>query len=349
MFDSAEFPADQRVDAWREAVESALVTADVRVLDPAVFTARLHVTSLGIAQIAASSYASLAARRTARMIRKSDPECYQLVLVESGRQRIRQLDRCEHLRPGELVLYDSSTSSEVFVGDQPTLAGAVVLQFPKRLLPIPEARVARLVAVPLPAATGVGDLFAGFLRGLAVGRHDRTERDTLRLGHIAVDLASAVLAHHLDDATAPPHSPGHVLYLNVASFIDRNLHRVDLVPATIAAAHGISVRYLHRIFQQHHETAVAAHVRARRLDHCRRDLADPGLRHLTIAAIATRWGFGRPSDFGRAFRNDVGMSPGDYRAWAGVHGKRSTGRGTGVNRPTDRSTSGVRTPGGVSR
>ncbi|WP_253770955.1 helix-turn-helix domain-containing protein [Goodfellowiella coeruleoviolacea] len=53
--------------------------------------------------------------------------------------------------------------------------------------------------------------------------------------------------------------------------------------------------------------------RRRRLDRCQRDLADPSLHHLSIAAIAARWGFARPADFSRAFRRATGMSPGEYR------------------------------------
>ncbi|MBE8516836.1 helix-turn-helix domain-containing protein [Amycolatopsis sp. H6(2020)] len=63
----------------------------------------------------------------------------------------------------------------------------------------------------------------------------------------------------------------------------------------------------------HHPVSVAAHIRARRLDRARRDLADGRLGHLTIATIARRWGFSRPADFSRAFRRHTGTPPRDYR------------------------------------
>jgi AraC-like DNA-binding protein len=86
-----------------------------------------------------------------------------------------------------------------------------------------------------------------------------------------------------------------------------------LRPATIARAHQISPRYLHRIFQQHHSVSVATHIRTRRLDRARRDLVDRRLDHLTIATIARRWGFSRPADFSRAFQRYTGAPPRDYR------------------------------------
>ncbi|MFI7546083.1 hypothetical protein [Actinoplanes sp. NPDC049599] len=89
-----------------------------------------------------------------------------------------------------------------------------------------------------------------------------------------MDLTTAVLAHHLDRANAPLRSPTHTLYLRLAAFIEDNLRHPDLHPATIAAAHCISLRYLHRIVQEHHPVGVATHIRTRRLDRARHDLAD---------------------------------------------------------------------------
>nr|WP_243274742.1 helix-turn-helix domain-containing protein [Streptomyces albus] len=61
---------------------------------------------------------------------------------------------------------------------------------------------------------------------------------------------------------------------------------------------------------------VAAWIRRQRLEHCRRDLADPRLRDRPIHAIAARWGFPRPGDFTRAFRAAYGIPPRDYRRMA---------------------------------
>ncbi|MGC0416889.1 helix-turn-helix domain-containing protein [Embleya sp. AB8] len=100
----------------------------------------------------------------------------------------------------------------------------------------------------------------------------------------------------------------------VLGYIDHHLAE-ELPPATIAAAHHISVRHLHALFRQQGDT-VGDHVRRRRLDHIRRDLADPGLAHLPAYAVAARWGFREASHFGKAFRAEYGTSPGDFRARA---------------------------------
>ncbi|MGW1626025.1 helix-turn-helix transcriptional regulator [Streptomyces sp. NPDC002172] len=76
--------------------------------------------------------------------------------------------------------------------------------------------------------------------------------------------------------------------------------------------HQISLRYLHRVCQQQATTPMAF-IRQQRLDRCRRDLANAALSHLTIHAVATRWGYPQPDRFSRAFRTAVGMSPSEYR------------------------------------
>ncbi|MFF4947929.1 AraC-like ligand-binding domain-containing protein [Streptomyces chattanoogensis] len=318
VFDSAELPVHDRIEAWVATTALALVTTEIRPLDPAAFTARLRSMSLGAAQLTEMSYAPLVSQRTPALIRQSDPEHYQVALVRSGHQGIEQARTRSLLGPGDLVLYDSSRPFDAMVDGSRAEATAesLLLQFPKRLLPLPESRIAGLLAVRLPGTEGIGRLCAQFMTALAEEHTRCTPRDTARLGHTALGLVTAVLAHHLDDeTTAPAQSQPQVLFLRVTSFIDRHLHAPDLGPATVASAHRISLRYLHRIFQQH-GTSVRTYIRQQRLDRCRRDLADPHLRHLTVHAIAARWGFSRPADFSRAFRTAVGMPPSDYRALA---------------------------------
>ncbi|WPB89422.1 helix-turn-helix transcriptional regulator [Streptomyces malaysiensis] len=106
--------------------------------------------------------------------------------------------------------------------------------------------------------------------------------------------------------------------MRVRAFIDSHLHDPELTPTAIAAAHHISVSYLHRIFQEEAPTdggpgTVMGHVRERRLERARRDLADPALRTRPIHEIAHRWGFTHQTSFTRAFRARYHMPPAEYR------------------------------------
>ncbi|MEU8542146.1 AraC family transcriptional regulator [Streptomyces sp. NPDC048717] len=107
-----------------------------------------------------------------------------------------------------------------------------------------------------------------------------------------------------------------MLLSRVQAYVQEHLAAPDLTPDTIAAAHHISTRYLHRIFQQQGLT-VAAWVRRQRLDRCRLDLADPSLGDLPVRRVAARWGFDEPASFTRAFRAAYGTTPGAFRVRAG--------------------------------
>ncbi|WP_244176731.1 helix-turn-helix domain-containing protein [Streptomyces albus] len=340
VFDSTVLPAGERLEAWTEVTAQALMRTRIKVTEPSSFEARLWATVLGAARLTVTSYGPLVARRTPALIRQLDPEWYQVAVVRSGRQGIEQARNRSRLEAGSLVVYDSSRPFEAVVdGIGPT--ETLLLQFPKRLVPLPSSKIDRLLAVPLPGTQGIGRVFTRFVNTLAEEPSaPYPALDRVRLGQTALDLAAAVLAHHLDEeAAAPSRSPGHVLFLRFTSFIEEHLRDPDLGPAAVAAAHQVSLRYLHRIFQEH-GTSVSAHVKQRRLDRCRRDLADPALRHLTVHAIATRWGFTRASDFSRSFRAAVGMPPGRYRAAALAPAAEDDGESAPAGRVPGRGRSG---------
>lgn len=99
------------------------------------------------------------------------------------------------------------------------------------------------------------------------------------------------------------------------AFIEERLGDPSLSPAAIAAAHFISLRYLHRLFEGE-QTTVADWIRRRRLERCRRDLLDPALRDRPVSAVAARWGLPSAAHFSRLFRAAHGVPPAEYRRMA---------------------------------
>ena len=126
------------------------------------------------------------------------------------------------------------------------------------------------------------------------------------------------LAHELDVRDwGTPEARRHALLSTVQAFIQQHLGEPWLSPATIAAAHHISLRSLHQLFHDEGLT-VAGWIRQRRLEYCRRELSDPALASRPVAAIAARWGFSSASDFSRAFRAVHGLPPAEFRRSAHV-------------------------------
>ncbi|WP_329066767.1 helix-turn-helix domain-containing protein [Streptomyces sp. NBC_01429] len=114
-----------------------------------------------------------------------------------------------------------------------------------------------------------------------------------------IELISVALEAQLGDARP---CPDEALRDRVLGYIEARLSDRDLVPAGIAAAHHISVRRLHKLFEDQPLT-VAALIRRRRLERCRADLTHSDR---TVAAVAARWGFGDPAHFSRLFKATYG-------------------------------------------
>ncbi|WP_030694363.1 helix-turn-helix domain-containing protein [Streptomyces globisporus] len=313
VLDTTHLPPAQRTSAWAEATSLALVATHFKFPDPTAFGARIRTTTLGAAQLSTMSYAQLVSYRSPRLIRQSDPELYQLAVITSGRQGIDQARRSTSLRPGEIVLYDSSRPFEASATG-PGSCSSLVLQFPRRLMSLPDNVVAPLCGTALGTANGVRYVFRQALISLTEAGTDLTACDRQRLGTTVIDLAAAVIAQSADRTSAlPAESRTAMMYHEITAFITRRLHDPGLKPAAIAAAHSISSRYLQRIFQLH-GTTTNDFIRQERIARCRRDLADPSLLTTPVSTIGIRWGYTRASDFTRAFRTATGMTPTEYRA-----------------------------------
>ncbi|MFH9354839.1 helix-turn-helix domain-containing protein [Kitasatospora sp. NPDC017646] len=318
VFDSQRLPVLDRVEAWRDITASALIPNEFVVDRAAEFRASLRAAELGGAQVTDLTYASMTSRRTPRLIRQSDPEMYCVGLILRGQQVIVQ-DRCEApLGAGDLVVYSTSHPYAAAVEAGRDTAASVVVQVSRAMVPVSSNRVDRILAARMSGREGVGGLLAGFLTHVATDTVPYRSADSQRLGGVLVDLITAWLAHHIDGADqTPTETHQHVQFLEIQDFIRRHLGDAELSPATVAAAHHISLRTLHRLFHNHaHGVTVGSYIRRQRLAHARRDLGDPRLSTRPVLAIAARWGFLRPADFTRAFRTQYGITPSDYRSQA---------------------------------
>ena len=122
-----------------------------------------------------------------------------------------------------------------------------------------------------------------------------------------VDLVGFVLSER--DAFASEDSAVVAAHRRrVLVHIDRHCLDADLDAAGIAAACGLSLRYLHRVFASC-EQSVMERVGQARLDHAHRLLLDRAWHRLSVAEIAYRSGFSSAAVFSRAYKRRYGVSP----------------------------------------
>jgi AraC-like DNA-binding protein len=125
-----------------------------------------------------------------------------------------------------------------------------------------------------------------------------------------IDLETAILTEVIAPQTPAP-GPDRV-YSAAVAYIERHLAERDLRPPQIAEALGVSLRYLHRAFDDK-DVTVARLLRERRLEQVANALriAD---RQLPLQVLAARFGFGSQDQLARAFRRQYGMSMSEYRS-----------------------------------
>ncbi|MFF2200819.1 helix-turn-helix domain-containing protein [Streptomyces sp. NPDC058145] len=251
---------------------------------------------------------------------------WHLLLVRHGELVLEQEGRTLRAGPGGSVLLDSGLPYRL------RLAGAANSLVSAHLGRRPQAH-GRPRTQELGARPDLAVLVAGLLAGLAGETAPHRPGDEQRLGTVVSDLVALLLDEEPDDSALLP---------RVQAYIVRHLSDGGLTPDRVAAAHCISTRYLHRLFQRQGLT-VASWIKGQRLERCRRDLRDPGLSRLPVHVIGARWGFAQAADFSRAFRAAYGTTPTCFRA--GVPGAR------GRCAPSDcaRSANDIRVPAQQTR
>jgi AraC-like DNA-binding protein len=312
-------PRATRAAYWNEVVAANIGGLDLRLDDEPDGRDELLIGTVGPLQVAVSRSGPGEARRTPAHIRRHEPEHFVLFVQAEGVTLSEQDGRCCRFEPGDIGISDLSRPLRCAYSER----RAIMLSYPKALSPLPEHRVAGLTGVAIPGSDGTAALVSGLVRQLPEHLDADDGAHGTRIGSAILDLVNVGLAARLDQERAlPVETRSRALLHQCRGFIENHLADGRLTPAVVAAAHHISLRYLHRLFEPTGES-VAALIRSRRLDRCRRDLLDPGQRERPVAAIGARWGLINPAHFNRAFKHRFGLPPAEYRAVHGAWGGNS--------------------------
>jgi AraC-like DNA-binding protein len=311
LCDTRGVAAGHRFELWSQCLASSFFPLRVERLHRATFNARLEAYSLGPLQIFRGIADGCAPVRTAACIAAGDPERLQVHLLRRGRCQVTQEERSSETTAGDITLMVSSRPFTVRSSGPHDL---LIFSIPLRLLGPHADRLGRCTALRIPGDQGLAARVGPFLNGLADGLQD---------GSIAQDdvaLADGVVA--LTRALCGPSGPGagglgqamsDGLLTRVKCYIDSHLHEADLGPERIAAAHFVSTRYLHKLFEEE-EMTLFRWIQHRRLERCCDDLRDETLAGRSIASIAARWGFRNRDVFTRLLRTSCGVTTQELRA-----------------------------------
>ncbi|MEU1011245.1 helix-turn-helix domain-containing protein [Streptomyces sp. NPDC005890] len=175
------------------------------------------------------------------------------------------------------------------------------------LLGLSESDLQRITVSPLGADSALGGLLTPLLSRLVDTAGTYPQRAGELIARNVVDLVQTLAEDRLGRDGGDTADAARLSLVRIRAYIDRHLAHPDLTPDSIARAHHISVRYLHKLFALE-DITVSRWIQQRRLEQCRRDPARREVAHLTIAAVAHRWGFTSASHFSRVFRAAYGVS-----------------------------------------
>lgn len=291
-------------DEYRSTLAESALALDVSVRSDRSFQG--SVQAYGVDGVALMRVTSVEqdVSRSQRMIGSFPADVLKVLIERKGSAGVRQHGREAILSPGTMTIYDTTHPYDVRQYS-PFVADAVLI--PRDRLPIRDDVLAALQRSPLSARTGAGAVFDAYLTQLWQRLPECSALSTARLMSVMVELLAAAVV----DVDPEPLSD-NALHAAAMTWIGMNLRDPDLAPPAVAAATGLSVRYLHRLFADSGVT-VATYIRAERLRHIKRDLESPHLRHRTIAAIGAHWGIPDPAHLSRLFKATFGMSPRDVR------------------------------------
>jgi AraC-like DNA-binding protein len=310
-FDLASLAPDDRGDAIRDLSRSLNGQIEVALPShPTQLRAVATSSALGPVEVAGIHWNVAGLRRTADDM-ADDVEPHVFVgFQESGVSRYVQGGRAAEIRPGDVVVLETVQPYTVSFGG--TVHTATV-RVPTHTLGLPQRLLKGVTAVRLGRDLPVVDAAAAFFSRL-VRNQSALDGDDAAVGlaQPCIELIRAVLttAGGRDDlAEGPLHD---TLAQRVIAYLRLHLAEGDLTADRIAAAHHVSVRQLYLTLSRA-GISLGDWVRAERLEECRRELASPVRAHLTIEAVARRWGFASAPHFSRVFRSRYGMSPREWR------------------------------------
>ncbi|WP_411349396.1 helix-turn-helix domain-containing protein [Paenibacillus sp. WLX2291] len=297
---------------WRETLCDVFVQLDADNLSVRPdFAGRLEIGQLEQLQITDVLSDPQHVIRSRQQIARANEEYFLLSLQVSGHGYTSQDKREANLEPGDFVLYDT-TRPYVLHFEQPFQQ--IVFRLPRQLLLNRHTHAEQLTSLRMPGQHPVTMMVSSFLRTVSSTYHHFDPATRLRVSDSIVDLLSTAL--YLAEGADRPRIETDSLALAhrtaAHSYIAAHLNDHQLSPAAIAAHLGISLRYLHRLFEAEGQS-VAACIRHQRLQQSARMLADRRQLHRTVMDIALSWGFNDAAHFSRLFRQQYGMSPSEYR------------------------------------
>jgi len=304
----------KKEDLLQEDVRSAHVYVATEVRDQPIQNFACRELPLGRLQLFDIYIDPIVIKRRFRDIAHDANDDFLLATQVDGTVLIKQGDADFTQRPGSLALMSAGEPYSVIHTQQ---SHRLILHIPNSVYQeriLGNKKEAQFRARLLPEG-GLASIVHSMLKSLAFEDDKLTRTEQYTLAESLLELTSAIVRADTDKEFEQQHTKQSALFRRTLEYLEANFMNSELTPEIVAKANGISMRYLHSLFQQS-GISVSRWLWERRLKAAREDLLDPDMSHMRISEIAFRRGFNDPAHFSRTFRNRFDISPSGLRRQA---------------------------------
>jgi AraC-like DNA-binding protein len=305
-----DLPEKNRLAMWREIYGRGIANVDIEPIGDTPFHADVTFNLLPNVSIATGSRSPAHYHATPELVARGGKDMIVLSVLRSGVASATQFGK-------ELI--DGIGSASVLTPTAPSTStlltdgSFITLALSRPTIATLAPDYTQAFGAPIPSGNAALSLLVRYLDVVRAGDELTNPAIGQSVADHIIDLAALALGARGDHAELARQRGAKAARLAaIRSDILRTLGRSDLSTELIAARHGISPRYVRKLFEED-GSSFSAFVLHERVARAHRMLIDRRYAHLNIAQVAHESGFGDVSYFNRAFRRHFGARPSEFR------------------------------------
>ncbi len=305
VFDTDPLPQAKRYGAWRDAICDVYLLVDVKATRPETYRGSIKGTNFGSVGLTDILLSEQTVRRTGTHIAREDKDCYYLQLIQRGGINVVQDGMTHQSNTARAAIFSATERYELQVKGE---VRAFYLEIPRTEFAqrFPRERIP--VSSAINTAQGLGRIATDYCASLATEGSKLDEVARAGLGNQLMDMLALTLLSAEGDMPAAESSIQRARLRSVQQWLEAHLRDPNLTLEYVATANGMSLRYLHLLFEQC-EMSVSEWIWHRRLQLCYDAIARGDGRSIT--SIAFDHGFNSSAHFSTLFRRKFGQAPRD--------------------------------------
>lgn len=305
VFSTDDLAKAERYAAWRDAICDVYVHVDVKATRPEDYRGFIREAKFGEVVLTDILLSEQRIRRSRQHISRLDKDCYYLQLLHRGNLSVFQRGETHRSNAARGAIFCATEQYELqchgevrsFYLELPR--DEFAQRFPREQIP---------VSASLNTTQGLGRIATEFCATLATEGSRLEDGVRAGLGNQLMDVLAFTLLSSEGDMPAAEGSVQKARLRSVQQWIETHIADPDLSLEKVATANGMSLRYLHVLFENC-EMSASEWIWNRRLQLAYDRISRGDGRSIT--SIAYDHGFNSSAHFSTMFRRKYGASPRD--------------------------------------